>query len=893
MAAAPTGSVTFLFSDIEGSTKLLHELGRGGYAEVLRAHHRLLRAAWNAHGGFEVDTAGDGFLVAFAEASAALAAAAEAQRVIAPTGVRIRIGVHSGEASFDGGRYVGRAVHRAARICAAAHGGQIVLSESAAELARDADDPPALRDLGIHRLKDIEPQRLYQLVGPGLDAEFPALRSLSNTNLPPPANPLIGRDTELDAVRALIADEGRRLVTVTGPGGTGKTRFALEVAQELLGLFPDGVFFVPLAALTDAERVLEAVLEALPVREQPGRGALDLVADYLASKRVLLFVDNFEHVADAAPAIGDLLRRAPELSVLATSREPLRLESEVEFPLEPLAESGAAELFVQRVRQTLPSFEPDDPDAVAAICRRVDGLPLALELAAARVKLLGVRGLLDALERQLDVLKTERRDIPERQRTLRATIEWSFGLLTEQEQELLAALSVFADGCTLDAAIAVCDADLDVLGSLLEKSLVRRRDAGDGGVRFWLLQTIRDFALEHAGSRLAMLRDRHLEYFAALARTARPRLWSGEQLHWLRRLDSERENVRVALAHGFGPDGDTSNAARLAAAMHDYWDIRGLVREGTDWMRLALARVDTLEPLDAAAVYTATAVMVGRLGGFRDEFIECTSIAADLYRAHGDAAGETRALGLLAQWLVGDPDVAVQERGRAMVAETAAAAERAGDAVSFALAAACAAEVASFDDLAAAIAGFQEAGRRILQAGDRRNYGILMLNVAIHAIRFGDLPLAERSIDEAAGAAREVEDTLNLAYVSTLAAALRLHAGDHATAVAPLAEALRLTRQVGWSVIHPIGLTCAALIAACNDDPRRARRLLAMHDRIAAQIFWHERLRTIEDNLVERIHAAAPEPCEPPAGWTIEAAGEEALAVVEAAGVVAPAAARE
>jgi predicted ATPase/class 3 adenylate cyclase len=495
MSVLPHGTVTFLFTDVEGSTRLLHELG-DGYAAVLAEHRRVLREAFARHGGVEVDTQGDAFFVAFAKASAALAAASDARDALAPGPVRVRIGLHTGEPLLTDEGYVGIDVHRAARIAAAGHGGQILVSQSTRDLA-GAD---RLRDLGEHRLKDLTaPERIYQFG----DGDFPPLKTLNATNLPVAANPLVGRERELAALTELLGD-GTRLVTLTGPGGSGKTRLGLQVAAELSDEFPGGVFFVPLAEVATADLVEQTITGTIGLRD---------LAE-LGERRALVVVDNFEHVLDAAPAVTKLVSAGSGAKVLATSRAPLRVAGEQEFQVEPLAQTAAVELLTQRARAVRPEFQPDA--AAAAICARLDGLPLALELAASRLRSLDADALLDRLEKALPVLTTGQRDAPSRQRTLRATIQWSYDLLPENLQELLARLAVFAGTFALDSAETVAAATFEEIDALVEASLLKPVASG----RFLMLETIREFAAERLEQLDGAddLARRHAEHYVEVAR---------------------------------------------------------------------------------------------------------------------------------------------------------------------------------------------------------------------------------------------------------------------------------------------------------------------------------------------------------------------------------------
>ena len=468
----PRGTVTFLFTDIEGSTRLLHELGRGGVCGARSPSTAACCAeAFERHGGVEVDTQGDAFFVAFPTAPGALDAAREAQ---AELELPVRMGLHTGTPLLTEEGYVGADVHRAARIAAAGHGRQVLVSTATAALVDGAE----LRDLGEHRLKDLSaPERIFQLG----DDEFPPLKTLYRTNLPIPATPFLGREHELAEVRELLARDDARLLTLTGAGGSGKTRLALHAAGEAAEAYPDGVWWVPLAPLADPADVGPAAARALG-----GGGTLPELVD---GRRLLLLLDNFEHVVEAAPEVAAVLAECPHADVLVTSRERLRVQGEHVYPVPVLERAEARRLFVARARAAQPDFEPDE--LVDDLCARLDDLPLALELAAARTSLLSTAQLLERLGDRLDLLRGGR-DAETRQQTLRATIEWSYELLEPEERKLLAALSVFRGGWTLEAAEQVADADLELMQSLVDKSLVRRWESG----RFGMLETIREFAAE-------------------------------------------------------------------------------------------------------------------------------------------------------------------------------------------------------------------------------------------------------------------------------------------------------------------------------------------------------------------------------------------------------------
>lgn len=588
----PTGTVTFLFTDIEGSTKLLHALGAADYAQALAEHRRILREAFTAHGGIEVDTQGDAFFVAFPTAQGAIRAAAEALEGLATGPIRVRMGIHTGTPHVSEEGYVGSDVHRAARIAACGHGSQVLISSSTAALV----GTDGLRDLGLHRLKDLSaPERICQL---GND-DFPQLKTLHQTNLPIPSTPFVGREAELAQVRGLLSPDDVRLLTLTGPGGTGKTRLALHTAGALAESYEHGVWWVPLAALRDPHLVLETAAHAL--------GAKKGLAEHIADRSMLLLLDNFEQVSEAAADVAALLASCPNLDLLVTSREPLHITGEQQYAVSPLVPDEGIALFVARARAVKPSFEVDA--AVAEICRRLDDLPLALELAAARVKTLSPAQMLARLEHRLPLLTGGARDLPERQRTLRATIEWSHDLLTPDEQRLFARLAVFRGGCTLDAVEDVIGADLDALTSLVDKSLLRHRDE-----RFSMLETIREYAAERleASDDADELRRRHAEHFLALAEEADPRLWQGSSGEWLDRLDADLDNARAALDR-LEASGEAQLAIRFAGALWRFWNVRGHLVEGRHRLVRVLA-ADERPTAARARALTGASSMAARSG---------------------------------------------------------------------------------------------------------------------------------------------------------------------------------------------------------------------------------------------------------------------------------------
>ena len=555
----PTGTVTFLFTDVEGSTRLLHALGPDAYGDALAEHRRILREAFTAHGGVEVDTQGDAFFVAFPTAHAAAAAAMEGTSALADGPIRVRMGLHTGAPTLAGEGYVGVDVHRGARVAALAHGGQIVLSPATTALL----DGAPVRDLGMHRLKDFE--GATQLLQLGLD-EFPPLRSQGSSELPTPATRFLGREHELFEAVSLVYERDPRVLTVLGPGGAGKTRFALELARLLADEAEGGTVFVALAPLRDPGLVLPTIGDRLGA----GFGDPASIAASVADKRTHVVVDNLEHLLpDAARPLAELVAAAPALRLLATSREPLRVQGEVEFDLPPLADDEAVTLFLERAQAVRPEIEADD--TVTKLCRRLDRLPLALELAAARTKLLTPSALLERLGASLDLLRGTR-DADERHATLRATIAWSYDLLTSEEQQLFRRLAAFRGGCTLESVEVVCGADLDALASLIDKSLVRRRTGKTGEERFWQLGVIREFARAEleASDESETIRRLHAERMLEIALSAHLTEDDDEKFR-LPLVLAEEQDMRAAV--DWASEADVGLALRLVVALENFWNV--------------------------------------------------------------------------------------------------------------------------------------------------------------------------------------------------------------------------------------------------------------------------------------------------------------------------------
>jgi predicted ATPase/class 3 adenylate cyclase len=832
----PTGTVTLLFTDIEGSTRLLQQLG-SRYTEVLADQRRILRAAFAAHSGHEVDTEGDAFFVAFPRAAAALACAFEAQRALAahpwPDGaaVRVRMGLHTGEPRLAGGNYVGLDVHRAARIGAAGHGGQVLLSQTTHDLVEsELPDGIGLRDLGEHQLKDMRrPERIYQAVLPGLPADFPPLRTLDHHahNLPEQPTPLLGRQREVAAVRALLLREDVRLVTLTGPGGIGKTRLGLQVAADLTERLSDGVFLVTLASITDPGLVAPTIAQTLGLREAGGRSASESLQAYLATKQLLLVLDNFEQVVAASPVVADLLAACPRLKVLVTSRQALRVRGEHEFPVPPLdlpegpgnvatlSQSAAAVLFIERALAVKPDFTltDDAARAVAEICRRLDGLPLAIELAAARVKLLPPDAMLARLSSRLDLLTAGARDLPDRQRTLRDAIGWSYDLLAPDEQALFRRLAVFAGGWTLAAAEVIAAAtgtpDLalfDGLGSLVDKSLVRQREVGARREpRFSMLETIREYGLEQLGAsgEDETLRRAHAAYYLDLAEQAEPHLTRSEQGVWLERLEREHDNLRAAL--GWARDsGDVALGLRLAGALWRFWYTHGYLSEGRscleEMLALAEGRDDAaLGSMRAKALYGAAT-----LASTQDDFARALALwqmSLAQSREVGDnvvAASALNALGLTTLQQ-GAPEQAI-----AFFEESLALGRAVGEPWGIARTLLSLGQIAYVQaDYPRARSLFEECLALMRQVGSMSHSAVALLYLGHVAREQNDLSRALALYQEALALSQALGDKLRLARemegLATVAGAQ-----DHAERAVRLLAAAAAMRDLLGSAQHPM-----------------------------------------------------------------------------------------
>ena len=767
----PTGTVTFLFTDIEGSTRLLRRLGADHYAAALADHRRVLREAFVAEGGVEVDTQGDAFFVAFPTATRAAAAAREGQRLLESGPISVRMGLHTGTPTIAAEGYVGIDVHRGARIAALAHGGQVIVSAPSAALL----DGAPLLDLGQHRLKDFDsPVRLFQLGS----REFPPLRSPGSVDLPDPTTQFVGREHELFEAVSVWLDRDPRVLSILGAGGTGKTRFSIELARLLAEDADGGTVFVPLAPITDAALIVTRIAERLGAS-----GATPLaIAARIGETRTHVVLDNLEQLLpDAARPLAELLADTPALRIVATSREPLRIAGECEFELPPLNEREAVELFVERAQAVQPDFA--ESPAVSELIRRLDGLPLAIELAAARAKLLGPEQLLERIGQRLDLLKGGR-DAAERHATLRATIAWSYDLLSPGEQQLFSRLAVFRGGCALDDAESVCDADLDTLGSLLDKSLVRRRTEANGDERFWMLETIREFAvgcLEASGAAGA-LRRRHAEQALSVAEqlglSADATGTGVEERHEV--AEREQDNMRAAL--DWAVEEDPELGLRLALALLKFWLAIG-PSEGADRIGALLEHAtDASTELRAAALRDLGGCIQMSGRGLAAEPYYLASL--ELYEGLEDHVGALRLRYRLAIMTHMRGDLA----GARQFAE------------------------AALSEARAAGARFEES--RILD---------VLGNVEFEA---GDIETAYRLELQSLAISRELGgwkwgDTIGLLNLADLA--IRLDRPDDAETHA--LEALELTRETGDRTRRVFAVASLAIVAHKRGDDERAGTL--------------------------------------------------------------------
>jgi predicted ATPase/DNA-binding SARP family transcriptional activator len=778
----PTGTVTFLFSDIEGSTARVEAIGAKAYALELEQHRRILREAFKRHGGVEVDMQGDSLFAAFPTAPGAVAAAVEAQEGLADEPIRVRIGIHTGTPHLMTTGYAGLDVHRGARIAAAAHGGQIVISSATAALI---EDTTLLRDLGRHRLKDVPDAEHLLQVG---DGDFPPLRSLHRTNLPLAPTPFLGRSRELTEIVELMERDEIRLLTLTGPGGTGKTRLALQAAGSLTDDLPGGTWWIPLAAVGDPTLVLPTVASALDISPRPGEPLAAALSDAFALRRAVVVLDSAEHLLPGLAHELASLRSFGQTTVVVTSRERLQLVEEQVYLVQSMTPRDAVDLFVARAAQHGVTVAADP--AVEQLCARLDHLPLAIELAAARATVFNAEQLLERVGARLDLFRGSR-DADPRQRTLRATMEWSYDLLDDDERRLFRSLAIFVGGCSYDAAEVVCDADPDTLQSLIEKSLLRRRDGTES--RYWMLETVREYAslqLDEAGDRDDLAR-RHMSYYVELCESAAREVAGAGAEHWdwLARVDAEIANVRVMLRRLAVEETDEARG-RAAAALWRYWVSRDL-GEGIGWLEQAAAL--QLSDETRARVLHGLAAIAIRLG--RLEVAEAAARErVELYARLGDELGSAESRVLLGNVAAVLGDLAPD----------------------------------AHEALEAAVAFARDAGETAILAGALSTLGYV-------ALREGDTVEALAHSLEAARLWEELrrDDQLVVALIN--AASALVGQGDLDAARATLRRSLLLARTLGDRDHIAYCLDGYAAADAAADDFLRAAVLLDAADALRAE----------------------------------------------------------
>jgi predicted ATPase/class 3 adenylate cyclase len=828
------GTLTLLFTDIEGSTRMLDWLGER-YRDLLAEHHRLMREAIAAAGGREVDTAGDSFFAVFASAGDAVLCAQRAQRALAecewPGGVvelRVRMGIHTGAPEGRDGGFVGLDVHRAARVMAVAHGGQVLLTAQAREALGGLVE---VRDLGYHRLKDLPaPEHLFQLLAPGLGSEFPRLRSLNRSNLPTPASPLIDRREEVARAMGLLSGPEVRLVTLLGAGGAGKTRLALEVAAEAVSRYGDGAWILPLAPIADAALVVSELARVLEVEPVAGEPLEETVVAALSERELLLVLDNFEHLLDSAGLVADLLASAPRVDVLSTSREPLRIRGEQRMDVPPLALDHACELFLARALEVRPelSVQGEDRAAIERLCARLDGLPLALELAAARIAVFGPRALEARLAERL-ALPEGPRDLPERQRTLRATIDWSYRLLEPAEQTLFRALAPFIGGVRIDSAESIWGPDgIEGLISLTEKSLLRRSEDADGEPRFWMLETVREFALEQADASETdrSAAETHAEYFFVLAEAAAPHLLGREQHAWLDRLERDHANLRSALEHL--TEHAPAQAVRMAGNLAWFWEIRGYAPEARRRINDALRAAPTDSPGRALALLFSgrMALRLGEPAEAEPLLLEALSVARD----QGEESVAINAISHLGWKAEASGD---SERATARHQEAVTAARTAGDDWILGVALNNCGSWLTRTNARGGRKLIEEALRLRRRIGEPRGIALTAANLAEYALDAGELDYADTLSEESLRASHEIEYKVMITSALATRAIISLLRDDIESARSRLRQALEMAREAHDIETAPTLLSVAGVVAAIQHEPITAAKLWSASERIS------------------------------------------------------------
>ena len=889
-ASLPTGTVTLLFTDIEGSTPLLQRLG-DDYAAVITEHNRIVAAAADGNGGSKVDAAGDGLFYSFPTARGGLAAAIRAQRDLTahewpvPADVRVRMGIHIGEPISADTGYVGIDVHRASRICSAGHGGQILVSEAVRTLV--GSGMPAdvtLLDLGAHRLRGLDtPEHLYQVQAPGLATEFPPVRSLDTipNNLPRQLSSFVGRAAEITEVEAQLGEAS--VLTLTGPGGVGKTRLALEVGARLAPAYDGGVWMVDLGSVVEGALVTDAVASTLNVTPSANMPLMASVVTTVGEKRVLLIVDNCEHLLDAVvETLDGLFQHCPNLQVLATSREALGIAGEslvhvpslslpaasvVDHDLATLATYDAVRLFLDRGRAAVPGFAltVDNAAAVANICRRLDGIPLAVELAAARIRSLPPSQIAARLDQRFRLLSGGSRTALPRHRTLRATFDWSFDLLTESERTLLGRASVFSGSFSLDAAEEVCAGGpvlatemIDMLGRLIDRSLLLADPSGSEA-RYRMLETIQEYAQEHLADsgEAERLRLLHRNWFVDLVERARPAFFSGAvQPAWIARLALDHENLQAALRWADeDPDGADAELA-LASGLWRFWEVRGDLAEGSAWLGRALARVGGEVSARRAMALTGAGILAARRGDH-----EASSTFHDaslmLYRELGDPVAVATACSNSASVAVERGDL---DRARQLYGEAISLSREAGVLNGAAYSLINLADVATRQgDAGEADSLYAESIETFESIGDRWGVAHATGKLAQAARRRGDRATARDRYRDAIAMHMQTGDRHGTARLTASLGDLAAEDGDLGEAEHLYQETLAIRGELGDRV--GVANALERLSGVAEDRPLRAATLMgaasAIREKVGARLSPAAAQR-VEGYLVDLGRAAGP-----------------------------------
>ncbi len=859
-SSLPTGTLTFLFTDVESSTRLW-ELRPEEMRAAMARHDELIESSVRQSGGVVVRPRGEGdsrFAV-FQNATGAAMAAIAIQRRFSmetwalPYPIRVRMALHTGEADLRDGDYYGSAVNRCSRLRSVAHGGQTLISQTTQLLISETlPDDAGLRDLGEHKLKDLKrSEHIYQLVIEGLPADFPPLNAQDSfvTNLPLPRNPLIGREQVLELVCSLLLRHDVALVTLTGAGGTGKSRLGIQIALDLRDHFPDGVYLVALEAIRDPNLVMPTISRTLGVTETAGGPALiEALKCYLCDKQALLLLDNFEQVLPAAPQIADLLENCQRVKILITSRAPLHLRAEKVIPvpplevppltklpdLQPLSQYSAVQLFIQRAQGVKPDFQVtnENAPAVAEICHRLDGLPLAIELASARTKMLSPNALLARLEHRFEVLRGGTRDLPERQHTLYSAIDWSYHLLDDSQKRLLQCLSVFTGGWTFEAAEAVCNAEgeeridvFDELEILMDNNLLRPPEEVDGEPRLMMLETIREFARERLteSGEAKTIKLRHAQYYVSFAEQAEADMHHSALHMWLRRLEADLDNLRAAMGWSL-EQGQSEYTLRIATVLWHYWDIVGAWHEGLQWLERGLDGTGPIPDVVRAKALTRMGWLIRSLGDYaRAVAVLQESLA--LWRQIGDRAGISRVLTNLAAMVMRQGDY---PEATAMLEEALILRQQLGDQHGT-----CAVLInlgyseSEQGHHQLAIEFFTEALTLARAVGDDDYIGWILNNLGEVYTRQGDYEQAEASFAEAEPIFQRLGNRTGVAYICGNRGVAALKQGDFTRASDLLTASILALQELGQKEYTILFIEQLAIVVEELHHPERAARLLS------------------------------------------------------------------